>query len=112
MNKRLLSLKPYPKTRLDAKKAELAARGVRLFDFGTGDPGDVTPEFIRRALIELGQVLVVLGLVGVLALVPRGRREAATDTPDDERFLAPALVRRVGSAAIAVLGFVWFAQRL
>jgi succinyldiaminopimelate transaminase len=52
MNKRLLSLKPYPKTRLDAKKAELAARGVRLFDFGTGDPGDVTPEFIRRALID------------------------------------------------------------
>ena len=52
MNKRLLSLKPYPKTRLDARKAELAARGVRLFDFGTGDPGDVTPEFIRRALID------------------------------------------------------------
>ena len=52
MNRRLLSLKPYPKTRLDARKAELRARGVRLFDFGTGDPGDATPQFIRRALID------------------------------------------------------------
>ena len=56
MNERLLSLKPYPKVRLDAKKAELRERGVRMFDFGTGDPGDVTPEFIRRAILSRRRV--------------------------------------------------------
>jgi hypothetical protein len=67
------------------------ARATALFAFNLG--------------VELGQVLVVLGLVGVLALLPRRRLE-------EDPFLAPVLVRRVGSAAMAVLGFVWFAQRL
>ncbi len=68
------------------------ARGTALFAFNVG--------------VELGQVLVVLGLVAVLALIPR-RAE-----PEEERFLAPLMLRRVGSAAIAVLGLFWFVQRL
>ncbi len=82
------------------------------------EPARLTALFAFNVGVEIGQVLVVLGLVGVLALVPRGRREAvptdaaAPGARADERFLAPALVRRLGSAAIAVLGFVWFAQRL
>jgi len=52
MNERLRNLKPYPKSRLDKLKADLRASGRTLFDFGTGDPGDETPEFIRRAMID------------------------------------------------------------
>jgi len=55
--------------------------------------------------VELGQVLVVLLLAGVLALLPHRRRE-------EDPFLAPLLVRRVGSAALAALGLSWFVQRL
>lgn len=67
------------------------ARGMALFAFNLG--------------VEFGQVLVVLVLVGALALLPRRRAE-------EDPFLAPLLVRRVGSAAIALAGFFWFAQRL
>jgi succinyldiaminopimelate transaminase len=37
---------------LDQAKADLAKRGVPIFDFGVGDPNEPTPEFIRQALIE------------------------------------------------------------
>ena len=45
-------LASYPIVELDRRKARLRARGVRLFDFGTGDPVEPTPGFIRDALIE------------------------------------------------------------
>lgn len=45
-------LATYPIVELDRRKARLRARGVRLFDFGTGDPVEPTPDFIRQALIE------------------------------------------------------------
>jgi len=46
----LNELAQYPFARLDDWKAEAAASGVQLIDFGMGDPREVTPAFIREAL--------------------------------------------------------------
>jgi succinyldiaminopimelate transaminase len=48
----LADLAQYPFARLDDWKAEAQARGIDLIDFGMGDPREVTPEFIRRALVD------------------------------------------------------------
>jgi succinyldiaminopimelate transaminase len=47
----LAELAQYPFTRLDDWKAEAAGRHIDLIDFGMGDPREVTPGFIREALI-------------------------------------------------------------
>ena len=47
----LAELAQYPFARLDDWKAEAAARGTELMDFGMGDPREVTPAFIREALV-------------------------------------------------------------
>ena len=51
MNPVLSELAQYPFARLDDWKAEAASRGVELIDFGMGDPREVTPAFIREAMI-------------------------------------------------------------
>src|SRR5437667_3299184 len=48
----LARLAEYPFARLDQWKAEAAARGIDLIDFGMGDPREVTPAFIREALLN------------------------------------------------------------
>src|SRR5947209_6891440 len=48
----LADLAQYPFTRLDDWKAEATARGIELIDFGMGDPREVTPAFIREALVD------------------------------------------------------------
>jgi succinyldiaminopimelate transaminase len=48
----LADLAQYPFTRLDDWKAEATARGIDLIDFGMGDPREVTPAFIRQALVD------------------------------------------------------------
>src|SRR5215213_11300150 len=47
----LVDLAQYPFTRLDEWKADARARGIDLIDFGMGDPREVTPPFIREALL-------------------------------------------------------------
>jgi len=47
----LAGLAQYPFARLDDWKAEAQARGIDLIDFGMGDPREVTPAFIREALL-------------------------------------------------------------
>src|SRR5436190_21368345 len=47
----LAELTQYPFTRLDDWKADAAARGIELIDFGMGDPREPTPSFIREALL-------------------------------------------------------------
>jgi acetylornithine aminotransferase len=47
----LADLAQYPFTRLDEWKADARARGIELIDFGMGDPREVTPKFIRDALV-------------------------------------------------------------
>lgn len=47
----LADLAQYPFARLDDWKAEASGRGIELIDFGMGDPREVTPAFIREALL-------------------------------------------------------------
>jgi succinyldiaminopimelate transaminase len=47
----LTDLAQYPFARLDDWKAEARGRGIDLIDFGMGDPREVTPPFIREALL-------------------------------------------------------------
>jgi LL-diaminopimelate aminotransferase len=47
----LADLPAYPLARMDERRRELEEKGVRLFDFGTGDPREPTDEGIRQALI-------------------------------------------------------------
>jgi acetylornithine aminotransferase len=47
----LADLAQYPFARLDDWKAEAQSRGIELIDFGMGDPREVTPAFIREALL-------------------------------------------------------------
>jgi succinyldiaminopimelate transaminase len=42
----------YPFVRLEEAKRRRAAEGVRIFDFGMGDPREPADELIRRALVE------------------------------------------------------------
>jgi succinyldiaminopimelate transaminase len=51
LNPRLGELPGYPTVLLDQKRAELLAAGRVVYDFGTGDPTEPTPEFIRRAML-------------------------------------------------------------
>ncbi len=51
MNDRLRNLQPYPMVELDRRKAEIRAAGGALYDFGTGDPREPTPAFIREAFL-------------------------------------------------------------
>ena len=52
MNQRLRNLQTYPMVRLEERKKELAARGAKIFDFGTGDPREPTPSVIRDAFLR------------------------------------------------------------
>ena len=47
----LAELTQYPFARLDDWKADARGRGIELIDFGMGDPREVTPAFIREALV-------------------------------------------------------------
>ena len=42
----------YPLLRLDERRREVEARGIELYDFGTGDPREPTDPRIRQALIK------------------------------------------------------------
>jgi len=47
----LNELAQYPFARLDDWKADASRRGIELIDFGMGDPREITPAFIREALL-------------------------------------------------------------
>jgi len=47
----LTQLAQYPFTRLDDWRTEARSRGIEPIDFGVGDPREVTPRFIREALV-------------------------------------------------------------
>jgi succinyldiaminopimelate transaminase len=60
------ALEEYPIVRIEAEKSKLKAAGKTVFDFGTGDPIEPTPAFIReacaRAIPEISQYPTVKGL--------------------------------------------------
>jgi acetylornithine aminotransferase len=47
----LAGLEQYPFARLDEWRADARGRGIDVIDFGVGDPREVTPAFIRDALV-------------------------------------------------------------
>lgn len=50
LNPRLAELPTYPTVALDRVRDQLIAQGRPVYDFGTGDPTEPTPAFIRDAL--------------------------------------------------------------
>lgn len=50
LNPNLLTLPTYPTIAIDRVRDELIAAGRTVYDFGTGDPIEPTPEFIRETL--------------------------------------------------------------
>ncbi|HLY67960.1 MAG TPA: aminotransferase class I/II-fold pyridoxal phosphate-dependent enzyme [Chloroflexota bacterium] len=52
LNPVLTALRTYPFLKLDEAKAQAAARGLRIIDFGVGDPRERTDDHIRRALAD------------------------------------------------------------
>jgi succinyldiaminopimelate transaminase len=46
------TLATYPFVRLEEAKRSAAARGIRIIDFGMGDPQERTPARIRQALLD------------------------------------------------------------
>jgi succinyldiaminopimelate transaminase len=78
----LAELAQYPFARLDDWKAEARGRGIELIDFGMGDPREVTPPFIREAM---------LASVEAVSSYPR-----ATGLPELRTAIAGWIDRRFG----------------
>jgi acetylornithine aminotransferase len=81
----LAGLAQYPFARLDDWKADATARGIELIDFGMGDPREVTPAFIREALVA--------------SIEPVSSYPRATGLPELRTAIAGWLERRFGVAA-------------
>ena len=79
----LADLTQYPFARLDDWKADARARGIELIDFGMGDPREVTPAFIREAM---------LASVEAVSSYPR-----ATGLPELRQAIAGWIERRFGT---------------
>ena len=90
MNERLRKLQTYPMVQLERLKAEVEARGQKVWDFGTGDPREPTPEFVRAAfqggMPAVSQYPKVTGLPGMrrAAAAYLQRRFAVAVDPDEE----------------------------
>ena len=78
----LTELAQYPFARLDDWKAEAAASGIELIDFGMGDPREVTPAFIREALAA--------------SIEPISSYPRATGLPELRRAISGWVERRFG----------------
>ncbi|QYJ16286.1 LL-diaminopimelate aminotransferase [Rubrobacter xylanophilus DSM 9941] len=80
----------YPLLRLDERRERLKEQGVRLFDFGAGDPREPTAPGIRQALIEaIPEVSQYPSASGTRALREAfcgwmGRRHGVELDPDSE----------------------------
>lgn len=90
MNERLRKLQTYPMVQLERQMAELEARGQKVWDFGTGDPREPTPAFIREAFAAgmpaVSQYPKVTGLPGMRRAAAEylQRRFAVQVDPDAE----------------------------
>jgi succinyldiaminopimelate transaminase len=79
---------------LDQAKADLAKRGVPIFDFGVGDPTEPTPAFIRQALIDaldpVSQYPTVVGQQNVRGAVAGWARRRLDVGLDPDTQVLPA----------------------
>ena len=85
-------LATYPQVALDQRKAEVRAAGTKLYDFGTGDPREPTPRFIREAvreaIPEVSQYPTVRGDLGFRQAVSRYmKRRFAVDLDPNTQIL-------------------------
>lgn len=78
------SLTTYPFVRLEDAKRAAAARGIRIIDFGMGDPQERTPERIRRALLE--------------GVPDRASYPPAAGTPDQRAAISGWIDKRFGQS--------------
>ncbi len=85
MNPAISRLKPYAFTQLRARQDALRAQGVRLINFGVGDPEDETPAFIRDAIVK--------------GITPSGRYPTAAGLPELRQAVAAWIGRRYGVRA-------------
>jgi succinyldiaminopimelate transaminase len=85
LNPVLAGMATYPFVRLDEAKRAAAARGVRLIDFGVGEPREETPAFIREALTR------------ALAEEPVSTYPAAEGLPELREAVAAWIGRRYGT---------------
>ena len=84
LNPLLKQLEVYPQEALNRKKEEVRARGLELFDFGTGDPIEPTPTAVRQAPEhgnDLNAELLFLVSHGLLHLL-------GWDHPDEAALIA------------------------
>jgi succinyldiaminopimelate transaminase len=81
----LTELAQYPFARLDDWKAEATASGIELIDFGMGDPREVTPAFIREALVA--------------SIEPVSSYPRATGLPELRQAISGWIERRFGVTA-------------
>lgn len=84
LNPVLAEVGTYPFLRLDDARRRVAARGVRLIDFGVGDPREPTAPFIREALAA-----------GIRATMEYPK---AAGMPELRRAIADWVARRFGVA--------------
>ncbi|HZU20996.1 MAG TPA: aminotransferase class I/II-fold pyridoxal phosphate-dependent enzyme [Gaiellaceae bacterium] len=91
----LAELAQYPFAQLDDWKAEAASRGIELIDFGTGDPREPTPAFIREALVasvdEVSSYPRAPGLPALRTAIAGWLERRFGATVDPERELIPTL---------------------
>jgi succinyldiaminopimelate transaminase len=81
-NPALERLSTYPFVRLEDAKRKVAEQIGELIDFGVGDPMEITPGFIRRALIE--------------SIAERSSYPKAAGLPETRRAIADWYKRRFG----------------
>jgi succinyldiaminopimelate transaminase len=84
LNPVLAEVGAYPFTRLATAKAQVAARGVELVDFGIGEPREATPAFIREAFVA--------------AVEPLSQYPVAAGMPELREAVAAWVDRRFGVA--------------
>jgi succinyldiaminopimelate transaminase len=90
----LKSWDPYPFTRLDRVRRQLARHGVQPIDLTLGDPRETTPEFIRRALVgavaERSSYPTVAGRQGLRQAISSWFERRFGVELDPERQILPA----------------------
>src|SRR3954463_5172238 len=79
-------MRTYPFVRLREAREAVEARGVRIIDFGVGEPREETPPFIRRALAAAVEAEPVAGY------------PAAEGLPELREAIAGWVGRRFGAA--------------
>ncbi|TVR11930.1 MAG: succinyldiaminopimelate transaminase [Planctomycetota bacterium] len=94
MNSALRALMPYPMVELNRRKQELRDQGQQLFDFGTGDPVEPTPAFIREAacaaIPEISQYPTVAGTATLRSAVADYMQRRFALSLDPQQHILPS----------------------